>query len=225
MSKIKKIYRQFILKPLIHVAKAEESFIIKVSKTLENNNDLVLDLGAGERKYEKHFHDNYITLDYPTDTNDRNLNRKNSAIYGDGLCLPFKNDTFSLIISTCVLEHVNQPQKLINEAKRVLKNGGLFLLTAPQCNRHHEAPHDYYRFTKFGLNFMLKDFRNVKIKPSNKSSVLTSWYVLLEQWGTKRNRFRLVILAILMNFVYLINPRKDAKNFEHPMTWFVLAQK
>jgi len=55
-----------------------------------------------------------------------------------------------------VLEHVEFPQKVINEFYRVLKPNGKLFLTAPQGWGVHGAPHNYYNFTKYGLKSMFE---------------------------------------------------------------------
>lgn len=45
--------------------------------------------------------------------------------------IPFKNNFFDLVYSAFVLEHLQNPQKVIKEAIRVLKIGGIIILMAP----------------------------------------------------------------------------------------------
>ncbi|KAB2947785.1 MAG: methyltransferase [Candidatus Methanoperedens nitroreducens] len=45
----------------------------------------------------------------------------NHYIRCDGLSLPFKNDTIDLVLITDLVEHVNQPDKLLYEVERVSK--------------------------------------------------------------------------------------------------------
>jgi SAM-dependent methyltransferase len=42
---------------------------------------------------------------------------------------------------------------LLAEMARVLKPGGYLLLTAPQTWGLHREPHDYYRYTRYGLSY------------------------------------------------------------------------
>lgn len=50
-------------------------------------------------------------------------------VRGAGEALPFPNETFDLVCSWDVLEHVQDPVAVLREAHRVLRPGGAFLLT------------------------------------------------------------------------------------------------
>jgi ubiquinone/menaquinone biosynthesis C-methylase UbiE len=45
--------------------------------------------------------------------------------------ISYKDKTFDLIYSAYVLEHLNNPEKLLKEAKRLLKSNGILILIAP----------------------------------------------------------------------------------------------
>lgn len=55
-----------------------------------------------------------------------------------------------------VLEHVPEPILALQEIHRILKPGGVLVLTLPHLSRLHDEPHDYYRFTVYGLRFILE---------------------------------------------------------------------
>ena len=46
---------------------------------------------------------------------------------GDGQNIKYPADTFDLIVSVCVFEHILSPEDCLKEIKRVLKPGGLFI--------------------------------------------------------------------------------------------------
>ncbi len=62
---------------------------------------------------------------------------------------------------------------------RLLKPGGKLILTTRFIFPLHDIPHDYYRFTIFGLKYLLKNFENVTIKAE--VPTLKSVAVLLER--------------------------------------------
>lgn len=112
----------------------------------------VLDVGAGSvRRYQKFFkYDSYETLDTDTKNKPDWL-----ASVLDLSLIP--NESYDSIICTQVLEHVNQPIKALQEMHKKLKQGGVLLLTIPQTNELHEEPHDYYRYTRFGISYLVQD--------------------------------------------------------------------
>ncbi len=72
-----------------------------------------------------------------------------------GQRLPLENGSVDTLLSTQVLEHVAEPDAYIREVARVLRPGGLFILTCPGHYMLHEEPHDYYRYTRYGLEHLL----------------------------------------------------------------------
>ena len=69
-----------------------------------------------------------------------------------------EDDSFDVILCSEVLEHLHTPQKALDEFRRVLKPGGLILLTTRFIFPLHDVPGDYFRFTKYGLKHLLRDF-------------------------------------------------------------------
>lgn len=72
-------------------------------------------------------------------------------VIGDSCALPFDNCSFDTVIATQVIEHVAEPRAMVAEIARVLRPGGVMLITAPFAWPLHEAPHDFQRFTRYGL--------------------------------------------------------------------------
>lgn len=118
--------------------------------------DMILDAGAGSRPYERYFvHAQYESTDF------EDIFHKPSKERHDFICsldsIPRPDNYYDAIINTQVIEHVEYPQKMINEFYRVLKPGGKLFLTAPQGWGVHGAPYHFYNFTLYGLGSL---FRN-----------------------------------------------------------------
>jgi SAM-dependent methyltransferase len=111
----------------------------------------VLDVGCGNKPYRPWFNlaSSYIGLDI-------SAQRSQPDVIGLGTCLPFEDQSFDSVVAFQVLEHVPEPFAFVREVHRVLRPNGHFVATAPQAWRIHEAPHDYFRYTKFGLRTMLQ---------------------------------------------------------------------
>jgi len=69
--------------------------------------------------------------------------------------LPFSEDSFDVIISGQVLEHVAFPWVVLGEWERVLKVGGLLCVIVPSTGPEHSYPIDCYRYLPEGLAAML----------------------------------------------------------------------
>lgn len=78
-------------------------------------------------------------------------------VVGSALSLPFRSASFDGVLLTEVLEHVPAPLEALREAGRILRPGGLLYLTSPQMWPLHYEPHDYYRFTGYGLSHLLAE--------------------------------------------------------------------
>lgn len=69
---------------------------------------------------------------------------------------PIKDASMDVVLCTQVLEHVPRPWDAVREIERVLKPGGTLILSVPHLSLIHEAPHDYYRYTRYGLTSMFE---------------------------------------------------------------------
>ncbi len=124
----------------------------------------VLDTGAGWGRFRPLFrHCRYIAQDLCTVGE---WNYSHISVLSDLHQLPFLDNTFDLLISTQVLEHVSDPAQAIAEMYRVLKPHGRLCLTLPQGWKEHQAPHDFFRFTRYGLIHLLQQakFRSYTVQ-------------------------------------------------------------
>jgi len=64
------------------------------------------------------------------------------------------DNSYDSILCLQVLEHVKNPTKALKELYRILKLGGVIILSVPHLSRLHEEPNDFYRYTKHGLNYL-----------------------------------------------------------------------
>lgn len=78
-----------------------------------------------------------------------------------GESLPFPDESFDLVVISQVIEHVTQPFHVVQEAQRVLREGGLLYISSPWMYPFHGG--DNYRFSFEGLPLLLKGFANVEL--------------------------------------------------------------
>jgi len=75
---------------------------------------------------------------------------------GDITSIPVPDGSFDYVICTEVLEHVPRPDLAITEFARVLKAGGVVILTAPLGSGIHMPPYHFYGgFTPFWYEHFL----------------------------------------------------------------------
>ncbi|MHA2062053.1 MAG: methyltransferase domain-containing protein [Candidatus Sifarchaeia archaeon] len=129
---------------------------------------IVLDVGCGEQPFKKEIErssDTYFGVDWPL-----TFHRKNEidvyANISEGF--PFKSESVDTIVAFQVMEHLAEPENFLWESFRVLRKRGKIILTTPFMWGIHEAPHDYYRYTAYGLRYLLTKtgYKNVHIVPN-----------------------------------------------------------
>ena len=125
----------------------------------------VLDCGAGEGWYRGLFGGRrYCAVDLAL--GDARWQYGGLDVRADLHRLPFRDGCADAVLSTQTLEHLVDPQEFLREAARVLRPGGRLFLTAPQGFREHQAPHDYWRFTRWSLSLLAEraGFRDVEVE-------------------------------------------------------------
>jgi len=69
------------------------------------------------------------------------------------------------VICGGVLEHVDDCHAAVRECERILKPGGICLVGVPFQQRIHRAPQDFWRFTAYGVAYLLRAFEIIKVQP------------------------------------------------------------
>jgi len=134
----------------------------------------VLDLGSGYRNNRPEL-DPKNVLDYKT----LDLNADLGPDYvGDAQNISkIEDNTFGTIVCTELIEHVEEPKKVISESARILKEGGLFIFTVPFWMPIHEKDYqkDYWRFTPRGIKYLLQShFKDILTKTAYDDCVPTN---------------------------------------------------
>ena len=184
----------------------------------------VLDAGCGFKPYGDLFNiEEYIGVEYDSKFNPdvvadlRNLN-----------C--FEADTFDGVISNQVLEHVDEKEQALAELFRVLKPEGLLCITIPLFARVHGEPYDFWRFTRYGVEHVLKSAGFVEIEIQTMGGFTTTMCLMTNfqvyEMGRK-HRWLLPLTSLfhlVMNPVFLLMTMAD-KEEKSPPNYIALARK
>ena len=85
----------------------------------------------------------------------------NTHLVTDAHHLPFDDGVFDGVWITAVLEHVIEPQVVVDEIWRVLKPRGLVYAETPFMQQVHERAYDFTRFTANGHRWLFRRFEEV----------------------------------------------------------------
>lgn len=126
-----------------------DRFLLKNAKYYKG---VLYDLGAGESPFKDFFlkyAQQYVAVDWAGSYHDTQAD-----IVADlNKPLPIESEVADTVVSLSVMEHLREPQMMLNEAYRILKPGGTIILQVPFMWKVHEAPYDFFRFTPYGLEF------------------------------------------------------------------------
>ena len=115
----------------------------------------VLDAGAGEGQYARCFAKHrYCGVDLAV--GDQAWDYSHLDAIADLTALPFPDAAFDAAVHIVTIEHLREPLQALLEMARTLKPGGRLLIAAPHEWEVHQAPHDYFRYTRFGLQYLLE---------------------------------------------------------------------
>lgn len=172
MSTVRNLRRRFLRTPLSPFFLARRGIAKAFSESSEFVRGIVLDIGCGEKPYAYLFRWNYyVGVDLPSNSIQSGV----VDAYASGLALPFASEVFDTVICSEVLEHVPDPGQLFIEARRVLRRGGHLLLTTPQTWGLHEEPHDYFRYTKYGLRELAERAGMTVVRVAPTSGFWVTW--------------------------------------------------
>ncbi len=127
-----------------------------------------------------------------------------------------------------VLEHVKTPEAAVNEIYRCLKPGGKLVLSTPFVFPIHDEPHDYYRYTRYGLEYLLRAFSEVRVRERNDyASALMVLFARAMMAPDKTNRWIGLIFFCygLIQYPFLWLFSKIYKNPQATTGYFVTAIK
>jgi len=115
----------------------------------------VLDAGCGEGQHAHHFtRQQYCGVDLAV--GDAQWDYSRIDVLADLTALPFRRGIFDAAIHMVTIEHLKEPGCALAEIARALAPQAILLIAAPHEWEVHQAPHDYFRYTRYGLQYLLE---------------------------------------------------------------------
>jgi ubiquinone/menaquinone biosynthesis C-methylase UbiE len=196
-----------------------DRFVAAAAKSVAPGS-LVLDAGAGEGPYRKHFAAHRYES---TDFEKLPKPYQTTTYVCDLADVPVEDDRFDLVVLTQVLEHLPEPLAALKEMHRVLKPGHKIWASTPLFYEEHEQPYDFFRYTQFALQRLFTD--------AGFSDVMIRW--LEGYWGTVSYELQVAGRAVGLPFRPLLNTagaawaladlRRKRTDIGHPKNYTIVA--
>ena len=183
----------------------------------------VLDYGAGNAPYRRYLAcDRYVTADVS-----QNLAGDIDHLIVPGEQLPIAAGSFDLVLLLDVLEHVPDPAFVLAEIRRLLAPHGRLIISLPFLYREHETPHDFARYTVFGVRELVERHQGSLVRVCKAGNVYYTLLSLFLERGVgngERNRLGVagrIINRALRTLVPLLapllrrTPRSDDGIYHH----------
>lgn len=184
---------------------------------------VIYDFGCGQKPYSAFVGNHqYIGIDI----DEANTN---ADIIADISDVPVEDSVADIVVSFFVLEHVENPQKVINEKYRILKEGGELLMIVPLYWEEHEQPYDFFRFTRFGIRSMMEKagFQDIGIEEVNTTPSILGLHL-----ARLFNRGFFKVLVPVINYLFykwelrtLRKAREKNVQLSNVMTFKVVGKK
>lgn len=182
----------------------------------------VLDYGCGNKPYKNLFI-NIFSEYVGADLQGNEL--ADIRINTDGT-LPLQNESFSCVLSSQVLEHVENPNLYLSEAYRVLKIDGKLILSTHGFWQYHPDPNDYWRWTSTGLKKIIED---AGFNIENIYSVMSLPTISIQFWQdstlNKVPRFLRKIYILINQLLMEFIDRKHTNKFNDNAAVFIVVAK
>ena len=220
--------RELLTNPLFIIKRLQKNAIRKYAFFLKGQ---VCDVGCGTQPYRRYLPcDGYVGVDADL--------KLHPDVVAQATALPFADNSFDGVLCTEVIEHLEEPQVCLDQIRRILKKEGYLCLTAPQSWGLHYEPHDFWRFTKYGLELLLKkyDFEVVVIEriggPFSSGAqefIDVMWTVLTKIFhfmgGRWAQRCASLLCAPWSLFFYVFSRYADRLDQRFAIGWLVIGRR
>ncbi len=117
----------------------------------------LLDVGCGSKPFEPLFAGR-VSRYWGSDLRaSRYLAGERPDAFATAEAQPFRAGSFDTVLGLSMLTYLPEPGRMLAEAHRVLQPGGVLIMEFTQMVPLHDEPHDYFRFTRFGAEYLLRE--------------------------------------------------------------------
>jgi SAM-dependent methyltransferase len=203
----------------------------------------ILDAGAGELQYKRFCkHLDYVSQDfarYDGKGNSSGLqtgkwDQSSLDIISDIIHIPEPDTSFDAVLCVEVLEHLPDPIQALRELTRLLKPGGILIITAPFCALTHFAPYFYqtgysqyfYEYWLDGLGFKIIEMVGNGNYFEYIAQELRRLPEVAGRYTTSRfAKFEKLVMRILLSMLFRLAQADSGSNELIVYGWQVVARK
>ena len=192
----------------------------------------VLDVGGGKGRWRQAVPTGakYVVLDV-VEPSDLALPESVTYVVASAERLPFASESFDVVLMFEVLEHLREPAVALREAARVLRPEGVLVLSTRQAWTTHAAPHDFFRYTRYGLEHLVSQagLDRIELQPLGGPASIVA--VTLENGVAllRKPIVRQLVTHQLWRLASLLDRRVFAAGLEGPSPdvsgWLVFARR
>jgi SAM-dependent methyltransferase len=125
--------------------------------------------------------------------------------YGDELAR-IEDESFPVVLCTGLLEHVPDPQGMVQEFHRILAPGGRLILSASAVFSFHGGAHNFFHFTPSGFRLLFADWTRIEVLRGS-SQPFETVAILLHRINVQCDVFPPVRLLVAL--LYRLLPKLD----------------
>lgn len=135
--------------------------------------------------------------------------------------------TFDTIILSDVLEHIAEPQHLLNALYQLLNPNGKIIIMVPFMYRLHEEPHDYYRYTEHALKHMLHKANFNLLEIESYGGIVDVIFDLLNKvfFNTKSRSKILISIYKRVSKINYFKRNNNERKYSFPLGYVLVANK